>query len=158
MVCLHAFPRYLLLESSSVLLECLVFLFFFCIILSSLDIFFFIPSFVNIFWFISLGSIVCFTCIVFSLFIPTYSSFFPIVLSLSFVVEFLTVFPVSLYYYRRALSSISEGVTRLARAGRMTCKVRRDYEIITDVSSRVSLETSNLEDLRFVPQNHYIRK
>ena len=48
-----------------------------------------------------------------------------------------------LYYYGRALSSISEGVTRLVRAGRMTCKVRSDFEIITDVSSRVSLVTSN---------------
>ena len=37
-----------------------------------------------------------------------------------------------------------EGVTRLARAGRMTCKVRRDFEIITDVSSRVSQVTSNV--------------
>ena len=41
------------------------------------------------------------------------------------------------------LSSISEGVTRLTRAGRMTCKVRRDFKIITDVLSRVSLVTSN---------------
>ena len=40
--------------------------------------------------------------------------------------------------------SISEGVTRLARAGRMTCKVRRDFKIITDVLSRVSLVTSNI--------------
>ena len=40
--------------------------------------------------------------------------------------------------------SISEGVTRLARAGRMTCKVRRDFEIITDVSSCVSIVTSNI--------------
>ena len=31
-----------------------------------------------------------------------------------------------------ALSSISEGVTRLARAGRTTCKVRCDFKIITD--------------------------
>ena len=43
------------------------------------------------------------------------------------------------------LSPISEGVTRLARAGRMTCKVRRDFKIITDVSSRVSLVTSNIQ-------------
>ena len=47
-------------------------------------------------------------------------------------------------YYRRALSSISEGVTRLVRAGRMTCKVRRDFKIITDVLSRVSLVTLNI--------------
>ena len=40
--------------------------------------------------------------------------------------------------------SISEGVTRIARAGRMTRKVRCDFEIITDVSSRVSLVTSNI--------------
>ena len=37
-----------------------------------------------------------------------------------------------------------EGVTRLARAGRMTCKVRRDFKIITDVLSCVSLVTSNI--------------
>ena len=42
------------------------------------------------------------------------------------------------------LSSISEGVMRLVRAGRMTCKVRRDFKIITDVLSRVSLVTSNI--------------
>ena len=42
------------------------------------------------------------------------------------------------------LSSISEGVTRQACVGRMTCKVRRDFKIITDVSSRVSLVTSNI--------------
>ena len=34
--------------------------------------------------------------------------------------------------------------SRLARAGRMTCKVRRDFKIITDVSSCVSLVTSNI--------------
>ena len=49
-------------------------------------------------------------------------------------------------YYGRALSSISEGVTRLARAGRMICKVRRDFKIITDVLSRVSLVTSNIRE------------
>ena len=43
-----------------------------------------------------------------------------------------------------SLSSISEGVMRLARAGRMTCKVRRDFKIITDVLSCVSLVTSNI--------------
>ena len=48
-----------------------------------------------------------------------------------------------MFYNGRALSSVSEGVTRRARAGRMTCKVRRDFEIITDVSSRVSLAISN---------------
>ena len=42
-----------------------------------------------------------------------------------------------------ALSSISEGVTRLEPAGRITCKVRRDFKIITDVLSRVSLVLSN---------------
>ena len=47
-------------------------------------------------------------------------------------------------YNGRALSSISEGVTRLARAGIMTTKVRRDFKIITDVLSRVSLVTSNI--------------
>ena len=50
----------------------------------------------------------------------------------------------NLWYYGRALSSISEGVTRLAHAGRMTCKVRRDFKIITDELSRVSRETSNI--------------
>ena len=35
------------------------------------------------------------------------------------------------------LLSISEGVSRLARAGRMTCKVRHDFKIITDVISCV---------------------
>ena len=49
-----------------------------------------------------------------------------------------------LLYYGRALSSIIEGVTRLARAGRRTSKVRRDFEIITDVISPVSLVTSNI--------------
>ena len=49
-----------------------------------------------------------------------------------------------MYYYGRALSSISEGVTRLTRAGRMTCKVRRDFKIITDELSCVSLVTSNI--------------
>ena len=49
-----------------------------------------------------------------------------------------------MWYYGRALSSISEGVTRLARAGRMTCKVRREFKIITDELSRVSLVTSNI--------------
>ena len=43
------------------------------------------------------------------------------------------------------LSSISEGVTRLVRTGRMTCKVRRDFKIITDVLSCVSLVTSNIQ-------------
>ena len=42
------------------------------------------------------------------------------------------------------LSSISEGFTRLARACRMTGKVRRDFEIITDVSSRFSQVTTNV--------------
>ena len=41
------------------------------------------------------------------------------------------------------LSFISEGVTRLVRADRMTCKARRDFKIITDVLSHVSLVTSN---------------
>ena len=49
-----------------------------------------------------------------------------------------------LKYYGRALSSISESVTRLTRAGRMTGKVRRDFKIIPDVLSRVSLVTSNI--------------
>ena len=40
--------------------------------------------------------------------------------------------------------SISEGVTRLAHAGRMTCKVRRDFKIITDVIPRLSLVTLNI--------------
>ena len=44
------------------------------------------------------------------------------------------------------MSSISEGVTRLARAGRMTGKVRRDFKIITDVRSCVSLVTSNIRE------------
>ena len=48
-------------------------------------------------------------------------------------------------YYGWVLSSISEGVTRLAHVGRMTCKVRRDFKIITDVLSRVSLVTSNIQ-------------
>ena len=39
--------------------------------------------------------------------------------------------------------SISEGVTRLVRAGIMTRKVRHDFKIITDVLSRVSLVTWN---------------
>ena len=43
-----------------------------------------------------------------------------------------------------ALSSISEGVMRLARAGRMTCKVGRDFKIITEELSRVSLVISNI--------------
>ena len=49
-------------------------------------------------------------------------------------------------YYGRALSSISEGVTRLARAGRMPRKVRRDFKITTDVISRVSLVTSYIHE------------
>ena len=60
------------------------------------------------------------------------------------------------------MSSISEGVTTLAREGRMTCKVRRDFKIITDELSRVSRQFHwwhrTLGDLRFVPQNLYIRK
>ena len=35
---------------------------------------------------------------------------------------------------------------RLARVGRMTCKVRRDFKIITDVISRVSLLTLNIRE------------
>ena len=42
------------------------------------------------------------------------------------------------------LWSISEGGTRVVRADRMTCKVRRDFKRITDVLSRVSLVTSNI--------------
>ena len=60
------------------------------------------------------------------------------------------------------VSSISEGVKRLARAGRMTCKVRRDFKIITDELLRVSRQFHwwhrTFGDLRFVPQNLYIRK
>ena len=60
------------------------------------------------------------------------------------------------------LLSISEGVTRLARAGRMTCKVRRDFKIITDELSPVSRQFHwwhwTFGDLRFVPENLYIRK
>ena len=44
------------------------------------------------------------------------------------------------------MSSISEGFTRLARAGRMTCKVRRDFKIITDVIAHVSLVKSNIRE------------
>ena len=44
----------------------------------------------------------------------------------------------------------------------MTCKVRRDFKIITDVLSRVSRLFPwwhrTFGDLRFVPQNLYIRK
>ena len=51
---------------------------------------------------------------------------------------------------------------RLARAGRMTCKVRRDFKIITDELSRVSRQFhwwhQTFRDLWFVPQNLYIRK
>ena len=65
-------------------------------------------------------------------------------------------------YYRWALSSISKGVTRLARAGRMTCKVRHDFKIITDELSYVSRQFHwwhrTFRDLRFVPQNLNIRK
>ena len=35
------------------------------------------------------------------------------------------------------LSSISKNVTNLTRAGRMTCKVRRDFKIITHELARV---------------------
>ena len=63
---------------------------------------------------------------------------------LIFILKPNLFFFVHLLYYGRALSSISEGVTRLARAGRMTCKVRRDFKIITDVLSRVSLVTLNI--------------
>ena len=60
------------------------------------------------------------------------------------------------------LSSISEDVSRLVRAGRMTCKVRRDLKIITDELSRVSRQFHwwhrTFGDLRFVSQNLYIRK
>ena len=65
-------------------------------------------------------------------------------------------------YYGRAMSSISEGVTRLVRASRMTCKVRRDFKIITNELSRVSRQFHwwhrTFGDLRFVPQNLYVRK
>ena len=44
----------------------------------------------------------------------------------------------------------------------MTCKVRRDFKIITDELSRVSRQFywwhRTFGDLRFVPQNLYIRK
>ena len=56
-----------------------------------------------------------------------------------------SVADIDVSYHGRALSSICEGVTRLARAGRMTCKVRRDFKIIPDVLSRVSLVTSNIQ-------------
>ena len=60
------------------------------------------------------------------------------------------------------LSSISENVTNLARAGRMTYKVKRDFEIITHELSRVLRQFHWLHrtfwDLRFVLQNLYIRK
>ena len=52
--------------------------------------------------------------------------------------------PLTFNRYGWALSSISEGVTRPARAGRMTSKVRRDFKIISDVLSLVSLVTSNI--------------
>ena len=61
-------------------------------------------------------------------------------------------------YYGRALSSISKGVTRLARAGRMTCKVRRDFNIITDVSSHVSLVTSNIRGSSICPPKSLHKK
>ena len=57
------------------------------------------------------------------------------------------------------LLSISEGVTRLARVGRMTCKVRCDFKIITNELSRVSRQFHwwhrTFGDLWFVPQNLY---
>ena len=44
----------------------------------------------------------------------------------------------------------------------MTCKVRRDFEIITDELSRVSRQFHwwhwTFRNLRFVPQNLYVRK
>ena len=74
----------------------------------------------------------------------------------------LTCTELKIKYYGRALLSVSEGVTRLARAGRMTCRVRRDFKIITDELSRVSRQFHwwhrTFGDLRFVPQNLYIRK
>ena len=39
----------------------------------------------------------------------------------------------NLYKYNITDGRYRQGVTRLARAGRMTCKVRRDFKIITDV-------------------------
>ena len=42
------------------------------------------------------------------------------------------------------LSSVSGGVTKLASAGTMTCKVRRDFKIIADVISHVSPVTLNI--------------
>ena len=60
------------------------------------------------------------------------------------------------------LSSIRENVTNLARAGRMTCKVRRGFKIITHELSRVLRQFHwwhrTFWDLRFVLQNLYIRK
>ena len=60
------------------------------------------------------------------------------------------------------LQSISEGVTRLTHAGRKTCKVRRDFKIITNELSRVSRQFHwwhrTFGDLQFVLQNLYIRK
>ena len=54
------------------------------------------------------------------------------------------------------MSSISEGVTRLARADRMICKVRCDFKIINDVLSRVSLVTSNIRGSSICsPKSHY---
>ena len=51
---------------------------------------------------------------------------------------------------------------RLARAGKMTFKFRRDFKIITDELSRVSRQFhwchQTFGDLRFVTQNLYIRK
>ena len=60
------------------------------------------------------------------------------------------------------LSSISKNVTNLARADRMTCKVRRDFKIITHELSRVLRQFHwahrTFWDLRFVLKNLYIRK
>ena len=69
---------------------------------------------------------------------------------------------IELKYYRRALSSISEGITRIVRAARMTCKVRHDFKIITNELSRVSRQFHwwhrTFGVLRFLPQNLYLRK
>ena len=60
------------------------------------------------------------------------------------------------------LLSISENVTKLARAGRRTCKVGRDFKITKHELSRVLRQFPwwhrTFWDLRFVLQNLYIRK
>ena len=71
---------------------------------------------------------------------------FPTTITITPRATYLDVNPFQSRFY--GVCNITDGRFRqsvkVSRAGRMTCKVRRDFKTITDVLSRVSLVTSNI--------------